>query len=81
MEKFFRVEKRTRATALKQCFTEDLILLSNLRELLPIQGNLSYTGHLLGPNFGGNWIRANLLEIPLLMIDSRQPLSRKNAVP
>ena len=39
--KIFRVEKRTRgSTALKQCFTEDLILLSNLREILPIQGNL-----------------------------------------
>ena len=37
--KIFRVEKRTRgSTALKQCLTEDLILFSNLREKLPIQG-------------------------------------------
>ena len=67
----FRVEKRTLgSTALKQCLTEDLILFSNLREMLPIQGNLRYTGHLLGPNFGRDWNRANLLEIPLSMMDS-----------
>ena len=41
--KIFWVEKRTRgSTALKQCLTEDLILFSNLREILPIQGNLRY---------------------------------------
>ena len=67
----FRVEKRTRgSTALKQCFTEDLILLLNLREILPIQGNLRYTGHLFGPNFGRDWNRTNLLEISQSMIDS-----------
>ena len=38
----FQVEKKTRgSTALKQCLTEDLILFSNLREILAIQGNLS----------------------------------------
>ena len=64
-------EKKTRGlTTLKQCLTEDLILFSNLREILPIQGNLRNTGYLLGPNFGGDWNRANLLEIRLLMIDS-----------
>ena len=69
--KIFRVEKRTRgSTALKQCLTEDLILFSNLREKLLIQGNLRYTGHLLGPNFGRDWNRANLLEIPPSMMDS-----------
>ena len=69
--KIFRVEKRTRgSTALQQCLTEDLILLSNLREILPIQGNLKCTGHLLGPNFGRGWNRVNLLEIPLSMIYS-----------
>ena len=69
--KIFRIEKRTRgSTAQKQCLTEDLILFSNLREILPIQGNLRCTGHLLGPNFGRDWNRANLLEIPLSMIDS-----------
>ena len=69
--RIFRVEKRTRgSTALKQCLTEDLILFSNLREVLPIQGNLSYTGHLLGPNFGGDWNQANLLKISLSMMDS-----------
>ena len=58
----FRVEKKTRgSTALKQCLTKDLILFSNLRKILPIQGNLRHTGHLLGKNFG-------LLEIPLSMI-------------
>ena len=63
--RIFRVEKRTRgSTALKQCLTEDLILFSNLREILPIQGNLRYTGHLLGPYFGIDWNRANLFEIP-----------------
>ena len=37
--RIFRMEKRTRgSTALKQCLTEDLILFSNLREILPIQG-------------------------------------------
>ena len=42
--KIFRVEKRTLgSTALKQCLTEDLNLFSNLREMLPIQGNLKYT--------------------------------------
>ena len=51
--RIFRVEKRTRSsTALKQCLAEDLILFSNLRKILPIQGNLRYTGHLLRPNFG-----------------------------
>ena len=50
--RIFRVEKKTRgSTALKQCLTEDLILFLNLREILPIQGNLRYTGHLLGPKF------------------------------
>ena len=69
--RIFWVEKRTGgSTALKQCLTEDLILSSNLREILPIHGGLRYTGHLLGPNFGGDWKRANLLEIPLPMIDS-----------
>ena len=54
--KIFRVEKRNcGSTAMKQCLTEDLILFSNLREILPIQGNLRYTGHLLGPNFGIDW--------------------------
>ena len=68
--KFFRVEKRTRgSTTQKQCLTEDLILFLNKREILPIQGNLRYTLHLLGPNFGRNWNRANLLEILLSMID------------
>ena len=44
--KIFRVGKRARgSTALKQCLTKDLILFSNLREILPIQGNLRYTGH------------------------------------
>ena len=69
--KIFRVDKRTRGSiALKQCLSEDLILFSNLREILPIQGNFRYTGHLLGPNFGRDWNRTNLLEIPLSMIDS-----------
>ena len=69
--KIFRVEKRTRgSTTLKQCLIKDLTSFSNLREILPIQGNLRYTGHLLGPNFGGDWNRANLLEIPLSVIDS-----------
>ena len=70
-EKIFRVKKRTRgSTAQKQCLTEGLILFSNSREILPILGNLGYTGHFLGPNFGGDWNRANLLEIPLSMTDS-----------
>ena len=70
--KIFWVEKRSRgSTALKQYLTEDLILFSNLREILPIQGNLRYTGHLLGPNFGRDWNRANLLEIHLSMMNSR----------
>ena len=69
--KIFRVEKRTRgSTASKQCFTEDLISFSNLREMLPIQGNLRYAGHLLAPDFGSDWNRANLLEISLSMMDS-----------
>ena len=69
--RIFRIEKRIRgSTALKQCLTEDLILFSNLREKLPIQGNLRYTGHLLGLKFGGNQNQVNLLEIPLSMIDS-----------
>ena len=69
--RIFQIEKRTRdLTALKQCLKEDLILFSNLREILPIQGNLRYTGHLLGPNFGRDWNQANLLEIPLSMRDS-----------
>ena len=69
--RIFRVEKRTRgSTALKQCLTEDLFLFSNLREIIPIQGNLRYTGHLLEPNFGRDWNRANLLEILLSIIDS-----------
>ena len=76
--RIFCVEKDTRgSTALKLCITEDLILFSNLREMLPIQVNLRYTGHLLGPNFGRDWNRANLLEILLSMIDSGYPLSRK----
>ena len=63
--RIFRVEKRTRdSTALNQCLTEDLILFSNLREILPIQGNLRYTRHLIEPNFRGDWNRANLLKIP-----------------
>ena len=67
--KIFRVEKRARgSTALKQCLTEDLILFSNLREILPIQGKLRYTRHLLEPNFERDWNRANLLEIPLLYL-------------
>ena len=42
-------KKRTRgSTALKQCLTENLILFLNLRAILPIQGNLRYTGHLIG---------------------------------
>ena len=46
--RIFRIEKETRgSTALKQCLTKDLILFSNLREILPIQGNLRYTGHLV----------------------------------
>ena len=58
--KIFQVEKRTRGlTALKQCLTEDLILFSNLREILPIQGNLRYRGHLLGSNSGRDWNRAS----------------------
>ena len=70
-EKIFRVEKKTRgSTALKQCLIEDLSLFSNLREILPIQGNLRYTRHLLGPNIERDWNRANLLEILLSMIDS-----------
>ena len=69
--KIFRVEERTRgSTALKQCLTEDLILFSNLREMLPIQENSRYKGHLLGPDFGRDWNRANLLEIPQSMMDS-----------
>ena len=69
--RIFRVEKRTRgSTALKHCITENLISFSNLREILIILGNLRYTGHWLGPNFGGDWNRVNLLEIPLSMIDS-----------
>ena len=72
VRKIFWVEKRTRgSTALKQCLTKDLILFLNFREMLPIQGNLRYTGHLLGPNFGGDWNRASLLEIPPLTIDSK----------
>ena len=64
--KIFRVEKRTRgSTALKQCLAKDLNLFSNLREILSIQDNMRYTGHLLGPIFGRDWNRANLLEIPL----------------
>ena len=71
MEGFFQIEKRTRgSTALKQCLTEDLILFSNFRETLPIQDSLRYKKYLLGPNFGRDWNRANLLEILLLMIDS-----------
>ena len=70
--KIFRVEKWIRgSTVLKQCLTEDLIVFSNLREILPIQGSLRYTGRLLEPNFGKDWNRANLLKIPLSMIDSR----------
>ena len=69
--KIFRVEKRTHgSTAAKQCLTDDLILFSNLREILPFQDNLRYTGHLLGPKFGRGWNLINLLEIPLSMIDS-----------
>ena len=64
-ERIFWVEKRSRnSTALKQCLTENSILFSNLREILPMQGNLRYSGHLLGPNFGRDWSRANLLKIP-----------------
>ena len=39
-------------TPLKHCLMDDLILLSNLRKILPIQGNLRKTGHLPGANFG-----------------------------
>ena len=63
-EWIFLVEKRTRgSTALKQCLTKDLILFSNLKNILRIQGNLIYTGHFLGPNFGGDWNQANLFGI------------------
>ena len=54
--KIFQIKKSTRgSTAMKQCLTEDLILFSNLKEILPIQGNLKYKGDLLGPNFGRDW--------------------------
>ena len=70
--RIFWVERRTLgSTALKQCLTEDLILFSNLREIVPIQGNLRNTGHLLQPNFERNLNQVNWLEIPLLMIYSR----------
>ena len=73
--KIFRVEKRTGgSTALKLCLTKDLILFSNLREILPIQCNLRYTGRLLWPNFGGDRNRANLLENPLSTFEI-QPIS------
>ena len=50
MERFFGLRKGD-STALKHCLTKDLILFSNLREILPIQGNLSYTEHLLRAKF------------------------------
>ena len=42
--RIFVVEKIIRGSvALKHCLTKDLIWLSNLKELLQIQGNLAYT--------------------------------------
>ena len=68
--RIFWVKKETRgSTALKQCLIDDLILVSNLSEILPLQGNLRYTGLLLGLNCGRNWNLANLSEILLSMID------------
>ena len=60
----------SRHNCFETMFNRRFLLFSNLGEILLIQGNLRYTRYLLRPNFGRDWNRAYLLEIPLSMRES-----------